>query len=117
MSSFPSPFGRDAKAILSAMQRSQAIIEFDLQGKILTANENFCKTLGYSLSEIIGQHHRIFVDPADAVSPEYSQFWQRLARGEFDRRQYKRIGKGGREIWIEASYKSRLPGRKTLQDH
>ena len=112
MSSFPSPFGRDAKAILSAMQRSQAIIEFDLQGKILTANENFCKTLGYSLSEIIGQHHRIFVDPADAVSPEYSQFWQRLARGEFDRRQYKRIGKGGREIWIEASYNPVFRGGK-----
>ncbi|KQY34498.1 PAS domain-containing methyl-accepting chemotaxis protein [Rhizobium sp. Root483D2] len=112
MSSFPSPFGRDAKAILSAMQRSQAIIEFDLQGKILTANENFCKTLGYSLSEIIGQHHRIFVDPADAVSAEYSQFWQRLARGEFDRRQYKRIGKGGREIWIEASYNPVFRGGK-----
>ncbi|WP_428426454.1 methyl-accepting chemotaxis protein [Pararhizobium sp.] len=112
MSSFPSPFGSDAKAILSAMQRSQAIIEFDLQGKILTANENFCKTLGYDLPEIVGQHHRMFVDPADAASTDYREFWARLARGEFDRRQYKRIGKGGREIWIEASYNPVFRGSK-----
>ena len=104
MSKFPSPFGSDAKAILNAMQRSQAIIEFDLQGTILTANENFCRALGYTLSEIVGQHHRLFVDPADAASPEYREFWARLGRGEFDSRQYKRIGKGGRELWIEASY-------------
>ncbi len=112
MSSFPSPFGGDAKAILSAMQRSQAIIEFDLQGKILTANENFCKTLGYDLPEIVGQHHRMFVDPADAASTDYREFWARLGRGEFDRRQYKRIGKGGREIWIEASYNPVFRGSK-----
>ena len=112
MSRFPSPFGSDAKAILAAMQRSQAIIEFDPQGKILTANENFCKTLGYELSEIIGQHHRIFVDPADAASAGYREFWVQLARGEFDRRQYKRIGKGGREIWIEASYNPVFRGSK-----
>ena len=112
MSSFPSPFGSDAKAILSAMQRSQAIIEFDLQGKILTANENFCKALGYDLPEIVGQHHRMFVDPADAASTDYREFWARLARGEFDSRQYKRIGKGGKEIWIEASYNPVFRGSK-----
>jgi methyl-accepting chemotaxis protein len=112
MSRFPSPFGSDAKAILSAMQRSQAIIEFDLQGKILTANENFCKTLGYDLPEIVGQHHRMFVDPADAASADYREFWARLARGDFDSRQYKRIGKGGREIWIEASYNPVFRGSK-----
>ena len=112
MSSFPLPFGSDAKAILAAMQRSQAIIEFDLQGKILTANENFCKALGYDLQDIIGQHHRMFVDPADAASTDYHEFWARLARGEFDRRQYKRIGKGGREIWIEASYNPIFRGSK-----
>jgi methyl-accepting chemotaxis protein len=112
MSSFPSPFGSDAKAILSAMQRSQAIIEFDLQGKILTANENFCKALGYDLPEIVGQHHRMFVDPADAASMDYREFWARLARGEFDSRQYKRIGKGGKEIWIEASYNPVFRGSK-----
>ena len=112
MTRFSSPFGSDAKAILSAMQRSQAIIEFDLQGNILTANENFCKTVGYDLAEIAGQHHRMFVEPADAASADYREFWARLARGEFDRRQYKRIGKGGREIWIEASYNPVFRGSK-----
>lgn len=112
MTRFSSPFRSDAKAILSAMQRSQAIIEFDLQGNILTANENFCKTVGYDLAEIVGQHHRMFVDPADAASTDYRDFWARLARGEFDRRQYKRIGKGGREIWIEASYNPIFRGSK-----
>ncbi|MBD9372196.1 PAS domain-containing methyl-accepting chemotaxis protein [Rhizobium sp. ARZ01] len=96
--------GSDAKAILHAMNRSQAIIEFDLTGKILAANKNFCDALGYQLSEIVGQHHRMFVPPQEAGSAEYAAFWQRLARGEFDRQQYKRIGKGGREVWIEASY-------------
>jgi len=96
--------GLDARAILSAMSRSQAIIEFDLSGRILTANANFCRALGYDTSEIVGQHHRMFVDPAEASSREYHEFWAMLGRGEFDRRQYKRIGKGGREIWIEASY-------------
>lgn len=97
-------FGSDAKAILAAMNRSQAIIEFDLTGKILTANANFCAALGYELREIVGQHHRMFVDPAEASSADYRDFWARLNGGEFDRRQYKRIGKGGKEIWIEASY-------------
>jgi methyl-accepting chemotaxis protein len=94
----------DASAILDAMQRSQAIIEFDLTGKILKANENFCRALGYALPEIVGQHHRLFVDPVEAASEDYRAFWAKLARGEFDQRQYKRIGKGGKEIWIEASY-------------
>ncbi|MFC3074279.1 methyl-accepting chemotaxis protein [Shinella pollutisoli] len=94
----------DASAVLAAMQRSQAIIEFDLSGRILKANENFCHALGYSLSEIVGQHHRLFVDPAEAASEDYHAFWAKLSRGEFDQRQYKRIGKGGREVWIEASY-------------
>jgi methyl-accepting chemotaxis protein len=89
---------------MNAMGRSQAIIEFDLQGKILTANANFCATLGYELPEIVGQHHRMFVDPAEAGTPEYRAFWERLGSGQFDQRRYKRIGKGGREIWIEASY-------------
>ncbi|WP_371746779.1 methyl-accepting chemotaxis protein [Shinella sp. H4-D48] len=97
-------FSSDAKAVLAAMSKSQSIIEFDLTGKILTANENFCAALGYELHEITGQHHRIFVDPAEAASAEYQQFWSDLAAGRFDRRQYKRIGKGGREVWIEASY-------------
>ncbi|MBB4273620.1 methyl-accepting chemotaxis protein [Rhizobium mongolense] len=105
-------FGSDAKAILAAMNRSQATIEFDLTGKILKANANFCAALGYELSEIVGQHHRMFVEPAEASSNDYREFWARLSRGEFDQRQYKRIGKGGKEIWIEASYNPVIRGGK-----
>ncbi|MBY3175412.1 PAS domain-containing methyl-accepting chemotaxis protein [Rhizobium leguminosarum] len=105
-------FGSDAKAILAAMNRSQAIIEFDLAGKILTANTNFCAALGYELAEIVGQHHRMFVEPAEALSADYREFWARLNRGEFNQRQYKRIGKGGKEIWIEASYNPVFSGGK-----
>ncbi|OLP56850.1 chemotaxis protein [Rhizobium rhizosphaerae] len=97
-------FSSDASAVLAAMSRSQAIIEFDLTGKILSANANFCAAIGYELSEIVGQHHRMFVDPTEASSTEYRQFWRDLADGKFDKRQYRRIGKGGQEIWIEASY-------------
>lgn len=104
--------GSDAKVVLAAMNRSQAIIEFDLTGKILAANTNFCAALGYDLSEIVGQHHRLFVDPAEASSSEYREFWAKLRRGEFDQRQYKRIGKGGKEIWIEASYNPVFKGAK-----
>ncbi len=97
-------FGFDTKAILDAISRSQAIIEFDLTGKILSANENFCKALGYEASEIIGRHHSIFVLPDEVNAPAYKAFWAKLAKGEYDQCQYKRIAKGGREIWIEASY-------------
>ena len=92
------------KATLDAIGRSLAIIEFDPTGKILSANENFCKALGYQASEIIGQHHSLFVEPEYARSPEYREFWAKLGRGEFDAREYKRIGKGGRKVWIQASY-------------
>jgi methyl-accepting chemotaxis protein len=94
----------DFSGQLAAIGKSQAVIEFSLDGKVLTANENFLKTLGYSLPEIQGQHHSLFVDPAHRASAEYRMFWDRLGRGEFDAGQYKRIGKGGREIWIQASY-------------
>ncbi len=93
-----------AKAVLNAVSRSQAVIEFDLAGNILSANENFCEALGYRLDEIVGRHHSMFVEPEEAKSADYRAFWARLGKGEFDRRQYKRIGKGGREVWIEASY-------------
>ncbi len=85
----------DSNAILAAMNKSQAIIEFSLEGKILRANENFCRALGYDLKEIVGQHHCMFVDPAEASTPAYAEFWRNLAAGKFDQRQYKRIGKGG----------------------
>lgn len=104
--------GSDDKSIMAAISRSQAVIEFDLSGKVLEANDNFCRALGYELAEIQGRHHSMFVEPAYAASAEYREFWARLARGEFDKRQYKRIGKGGREIWIEASYNPVLSGGK-----
>ena len=95
---------QDYRGKVAAIERSQAVIEFELDGKITTANENFLTALGYSLSEIQGQHHSMFVDAAERSGPEYQAFWSRLGRGEFDAGQYKRIGKGGREIWIQASY-------------
>ncbi|WEZ82522.1 PAS domain-containing methyl-accepting chemotaxis protein [Rhizobium sp. 32-5/1] len=104
--------GSDAKAVLVAMSKSQAIIEFKLDGTIITANENFCRALGYQVSEIVGQHHRIFVDPTEVASSDYREFWAKLGRGEFDRRQYKRITKDGGEVWIEASYNPVFRGGK-----
>jgi methyl-accepting chemotaxis protein len=92
----------DAK--LAALSRSQAVIEFLTDGTIITANENFLAGLGYRLDEIKGQHHRMFVDPAYAISPEYSRFWERLRGGEFIAAEFPRVGKGGRQIWIQASY-------------
>jgi methyl-accepting chemotaxis protein len=89
---------------LAAINKSQAVIEFTLDGKILTANENFQKTMGYSLEEIRGQHHSMFVEPAYRQSSEYRAFWDRLGRGEFDAGQYKRIARGGKEVYLQASY-------------
>ncbi len=97
-------FGGDAKRTLAALGRSLALIEFEPDGKIITANENFCRALDYDLSEIKGKHHSMFVEPDYVRSPEYREFWAKLGRGEFDAREYKRIGKGGKEVWIQASY-------------
>ncbi|TQN61673.1 PAS domain S-box protein [Agrobacterium tumefaciens] len=99
-----SKFGLDASAVLDALSRSQAIIEFDLIGKILKANDNFCNAIGYQQSEIVGRHHSMFLSPDDAASPEYKAFWTKLSRGEYDQGQYRRRAKNGDEIWIEASY-------------
>ena len=90
--------------VLDALSRSLAIIEFNPKGDILTANENFCRAMGYGLAEIRGGHHSLFVDPDEVRDPSYAAFWQKLARGEFDAREYRRLGKGGREVWIQASY-------------
>ena len=98
-------------AFVKALNRSLAIIEFDPKGKILSANANFCRLLGYAPEEIIGKHHSIFVDPDYARSPEYGEFWAKLGRGEYDAREYKRIGKGGVEVWIQASYNPVLDSR------
>lgn len=94
----------EAKAYIEAISRVQAVIEFDLKGHILTANDNFLNTLGYELDEIVGSHHRIFCEPAYAASTEYEQFWERLGRGEFEANEYKRIAKDGQHVWINASY-------------
>lgn len=95
---------REMADILSALDKSQAVIEFNLDGIILNANANFLAAMGYSLEEVQGQHHRMFAEPDYAASKEYQEFWEILRRGEFQAGQYKRLAKGGREIWIEASY-------------
>jgi len=97
-------FVQNALAQAAAIGRSQAVIEFKLDGTIVTANQNFLDALGYSLDEIKGKHHGMFVDPAERGSAAYREFWTRLNRGEFQAAQYKRFGKGDREIWIQASY-------------
>lgn len=102
--SYFSKLGLDASAVLDALGRSQAIIEFDLTGKILKANDNFCKAVGYQQSEIVGRTHSMFLSPEDAASPEYKSFWAKLSRGEYDQGQYRRRARNGDEIWIEASY-------------
>jgi methyl-accepting chemotaxis protein len=94
----------DTAGRLDAISRVQAVIEFGSDGTIVTANENFLTTVGYRLEEIVGRHHRMFCEPAFAASTEYAEFWRRLAAGENQKAQYKRLGKGGKEVWIEASY-------------
>jgi methyl-accepting chemotaxis protein len=89
---------------IAALNRSQAVIELALDGTILAANDNFLQTLGYSLRDIKGKNHSLFVDPAEPAAVEYSQFWQKLARGEYDAGQYKRIAKGGEEVWLQGSF-------------
>lgn len=89
---------------LDAISKSQAVIEFDLDGKIQWANDNFLQTLGYALDEVVGQHHGIFVESSMRDSAEYRDFWASLKRGEFKAAEFKRIGKGGKEVWIQASY-------------
>ncbi|MEG1054110.1 MAG: Gfo/Idh/MocA family oxidoreductase, partial [Janthinobacterium sp.] len=81
-----------------------AVIEFDLQGRILAANENFLNLVGYRLEDVLGLHHSIFCEPGYVTSPDYSAFWQHLAQGEFNTGEYKRIDRAGREVWIHASY-------------
>lgn len=94
----------ELEAKLAALTRSHAIIEFNLDGTILWANENFLAVVGYALDEVVGKHHRMFVDPAYAGSAEYSDFWAKLNRGEHLSEKYRRIGKGGRDLWLQASY-------------
>ncbi len=94
----------DIKAQLDAVNKSQAVIEFEMDGTIITANENFLTTLGYKLDEIKGHHHSMFVDAGERDAPEYTAFWDALRQGEYQAAEYKRIGKGGTVVWIQASY-------------
>jgi methyl-accepting chemotaxis protein len=95
---------QNARGILAAIDRSYAYIEFDLQGNVLKANANFLSALGYKAEEVVGKHHRIFVDPAEANSPAYAQFWRDLASGQAQSDTFRRITRAGKEIWIQAVY-------------
>lgn len=92
------------QATIDALHRSQAVIHFDRNGMILEANPNFLKIMGYSATEIVGKHHSMFADPAYATSAEYREFWEHLRAGQFQSGQFKRFGKNGKEVWIEATY-------------
>ncbi|MBF0336709.1 MAG: PAS domain S-box protein [Nitrospirae bacterium] len=94
----------EAKALISAIDRSNAIIEFTADGEIIDANAMFLQCMGYTIDEIRGKHHRIFVDPGFAVSPEYVEFWAKLKGGQYSAAQYMRLAKGGREVWLQATY-------------
>lgn len=94
----------DSGGQIEAISRSQAVIEFTTDGHVLTANDNFCRAMGYSLSEIRGKHHRLFVSRNESENPSYAEFWKRLAQGQFQAAEYRRVGKGGREVWIQATY-------------
>jgi methyl-accepting chemotaxis protein len=94
----------DNGAITDALNRSQAVIEFTPQGHILTANDNFLRVVGYSLAEIKGKHHKMFVDNSEASSKEYQSFWASLAEGNFRQGEFKRVTKRGESVWLQATY-------------
>jgi methyl-accepting chemotaxis protein len=94
----------DLLAVYQALDRVQAIVEFELDGTIVSANENFLRIFGYRLDEVVGKHHRIFCEPGYASSPEYAAFWKELGQGEYDAAEFKRLAKGGKEVWLQASY-------------
>jgi methyl-accepting chemotaxis protein len=100
----------ELEAMSAAINTAQAVIEFNLDGTVITANDNFLKTLGYSLDEIRGKPHSMFVDAAYRGSEDYRRFWEHLRAGQYEAARYKRIGKGGREVWIQASYNPLLGG-------
>lgn len=89
---------------VAAIDRAQAVVEFALDGTIVGANQNFCETMGYALDEVVGKHHRIFCDPEFAATVEYSAFWDRLGRGAFESGEFARLAKGGRQVWLQATY-------------
>ncbi|MCZ2822642.1 PAS domain S-box protein [Modestobacter sp. VKM Ac-2977] len=100
-------------SLVAALDRAQAVIEFDLTGHVVTANQNFLDVMGYELDEVVGEHHRMFCDPAQADTQEYRQFWAALATGAFSSGEYRRLAKGGREVWLQATYNPILDGAGT----
>ena len=94
----------DNQGKLTAISRTQAVIEFDLSGKILSVNENFCRATGYSEKEIVGNHHSMFIDAEYKSSAEYKAFWEKLGRGDPNEGLFRRLGKGGNEVWLQAAY-------------
>ena len=110
MFGLPSHKTRSQEAELAAIAKSQARIEFEMDGTIITANENFLKVVGYSLAEVQGKHHSLFVEPAYRTSPEYRELWASLNRGQLQAAEFKRVAKGGREVWILGSYNPIVDG-------
>ncbi|MBU4610769.1 PAS domain S-box protein [Achromobacter sp. GG226] len=94
----------DMEGQIAAISRSQAVIAFALDGTILDANDSFLATMGYTRAEVVGQHHRMFVGAETAATPAYTAFWERLGSGHYDANIYRRLGKGGRDVWIQATY-------------
>lgn len=94
----------DYAALMAAISRSQAVMEFTADGIVTRANDNFLAILGYDLAEVVGHHHRLFVDAAQRDSAEYARFWERLSQGDYQAAQYRRIAKDGRPVWVEAAY-------------
>jgi methyl-accepting chemotaxis protein len=94
----------EATAKLAAIDRSQAVIEFGLDGTVLAANDTFLAMTGYTHDEIVGRHHRLFCRPQDVAAPQYAAMWEKLSRGEFDAGLYRRVARDGREIWLQATY-------------
>jgi methyl-accepting chemotaxis protein len=94
----------DYQGQIAAISKAQAVIEFELDGTVRTANDNFLRLLGYRLDDLMGKNHSVFVDPRYRESAEYRQFWDKLRRGEYEGGTFKRIGQNGREVWLQASY-------------
>ncbi|WP_263262914.1 methyl-accepting chemotaxis protein [Pseudomonas sp. RIT-PI-S] len=105
---------REQEGVIKALLRSTAVIEFDLQGHVLTANDRFLQGMGYRLEQIKGKHHRLFCTAAEASSPEYQGFWEKLRRGEYVAARFERVDSQGRPVWLEASYNPVLDANDRL---
>lgn len=95
---------REQEAVIKALLRSTAVIEFDLKGHVLTANDRFLSAMGYRLEQIKGKHHKLFCSPEETNAPEYDAFWEALRRGDYVARRFERFDSQGRSVWLEASY-------------